>query len=52
MADEWKPKIIGIICNWCSYAGTEQTECLYPAVTSVTVTTLQETTRQQRECSS
>ena len=23
MADEWKPKIIGIICNWCSYAGAD-----------------------------
>ena len=24
MADEnWKPKIIAIICNWCSYAGTD-----------------------------
>ncbi|SDK34683.1 hydrogenase iron-sulfur subunit [Methanoculleus thermophilus] len=24
MADEnWKPKIIAIICNWCSYAGAD-----------------------------
>jgi len=23
MADEWKPKILGIICNWCSYAGAD-----------------------------
>ena len=24
MADEaWKPKIIGIVCNWCSYAGAD-----------------------------
>ena len=23
MAEEWKPKIIGIICNWCSYAGAD-----------------------------
>lgn len=23
MADEWKPKILAIICNWCSYAGAD-----------------------------
>lgn len=23
MSDEWKPKIIAIICNWCSYAGAD-----------------------------
>jgi F420-non-reducing hydrogenase iron-sulfur subunit len=23
MADEWKPKILGIVCNWCSYAGAD-----------------------------
>jgi F420-non-reducing hydrogenase iron-sulfur subunit len=23
MAEEWKPKIIGILCNWCSYAGAD-----------------------------
>lgn len=23
MAEEWKPKIIAIICNWCSYAGAD-----------------------------
>ncbi|WP_440949971.1 hydrogenase iron-sulfur subunit [Methanosphaerula subterraneus] len=23
MAEEWKPKILGIICNWCSYAGAD-----------------------------
>ena len=23
MADEWKPKIVAIICNWCSYAGAD-----------------------------
>lgn len=23
MADEWKPQILGIICNWCSYAGAD-----------------------------
>src|SRR5512138_2970010 len=21
--DEWKPKILGIVCNWCSYAGAD-----------------------------
>jgi F420-non-reducing hydrogenase iron-sulfur subunit len=21
--DEWKPKILGILCNWCSYAGAD-----------------------------
>ena len=20
---EWKPKILGIVCNWCSYAGAD-----------------------------
>jgi F420-non-reducing hydrogenase iron-sulfur subunit len=23
MADEWQPKILAIICNWCSYAGAD-----------------------------
>jgi F420-non-reducing hydrogenase iron-sulfur subunit len=23
MAEEWNPKIIGILCNWCSYAGAD-----------------------------
>jgi F420-non-reducing hydrogenase iron-sulfur subunit len=23
MAEEWKPKILAIICNWCSYAGAD-----------------------------
>lgn len=23
MAEEWKPKILGIVCNWCSYAGAD-----------------------------
>ena len=23
MTDEWKPKILAIICNWCSYAGAD-----------------------------
>jgi F420-non-reducing hydrogenase iron-sulfur subunit len=23
MAEEWKPQILGIICNWCSYAGAD-----------------------------
>ncbi|HDR73750.1 MAG TPA: hydrogenase iron-sulfur subunit [Methanoculleus sp.] len=23
MAEEWNPKIIAIICNWCSYAGAD-----------------------------
>lgn len=23
MADEWKPQILAIICNWCSYAGAD-----------------------------
>jgi coenzyme F420-reducing hydrogenase delta subunit len=23
MAEEWKPKILGILCNWCSYAGAD-----------------------------
>ncbi|ADN37214.1 methyl-viologen-reducing hydrogenase delta subunit [Methanolacinia petrolearia DSM 11571] len=23
MGDEWNPKIIAIICNWCSYAGAD-----------------------------
>ncbi len=23
MADEWNPKILAIICNWCSYAGAD-----------------------------
>lgn len=23
MSDEWKPKILAIICNWCSYAGAD-----------------------------
>ncbi|MCQ1539599.1 hydrogenase iron-sulfur subunit, partial [Methanocalculus taiwanensis] len=23
MTEEWKPKILGIICNWCSYAGAD-----------------------------
>jgi len=23
MAEEWKPKILGIICYWCSYAGAD-----------------------------
>jgi F420-non-reducing hydrogenase iron-sulfur subunit len=21
--EEWKPKILGIVCNWCSYAGAD-----------------------------
>jgi F420-non-reducing hydrogenase iron-sulfur subunit len=23
MAEEWQPKILAIICNWCSYAGAD-----------------------------
>jgi F420-non-reducing hydrogenase iron-sulfur subunit len=23
MAEDWNPKIIGILCNWCSYAGAD-----------------------------
>ncbi len=23
MAEEFKPKILGIVCNWCSYAGAD-----------------------------
>ena len=23
MAADWNPKIIGILCNWCSYAGAD-----------------------------
>jgi F420-non-reducing hydrogenase iron-sulfur subunit len=23
MAEEWNPKILAIICNWCSYAGAD-----------------------------
>jgi F420-non-reducing hydrogenase iron-sulfur subunit len=23
MAEEWNPKIVGILCNWCSYAGAD-----------------------------
>ena len=23
MAEEWNPKILGTICNWCSYAGAD-----------------------------
>lgn len=23
MAEEWNPKIMAIICNWCSYAGAD-----------------------------
>ncbi len=23
MAENWNPKIIGILCNWCSYAGAD-----------------------------
>ncbi len=23
MTDEWNPKILAIICNWCSYAGAD-----------------------------
>jgi len=24
MADDFEPKILGIFCNWCSYAGADQ----------------------------
>jgi F420-non-reducing hydrogenase iron-sulfur subunit len=23
MAEDWNPKILGILCNWCSYAGAD-----------------------------
>ncbi len=23
MADEFEPKILGILCNWCTYAGAD-----------------------------
>jgi coenzyme F420-reducing hydrogenase delta subunit len=23
MAEEWEPKIVGFLCNWCSYAGAD-----------------------------
>lgn len=23
MAEDWEPKILGLVCNWCSYAGAD-----------------------------